>query len=156
MDTRAKKPKAAASKADSVETRELFEVVIEASDRSFQKADEFSAQFQKAMSDLRKEALDAWKTSARASLDVQAEIARSMGLTPKVPREIEEMILSSADAWAKAQNDLSNASINATRQFVQGYGGAAKAAAELSKSALGLLISATKRRPSAASAVQSA
>ena len=156
MDTPTDNPESADRKTNSAEAREFFEVVIEASDLAFQKSEEFTAQFQEAMISLRKEVLAAWKEGTRASFDLCAEIARCMGATPKVPRDVEEMIKSGADAAARAQNDVSNASIKATRHLVQGFGGTARAAAELGKSALGLLLSATKCKPSAASSAQSA
>jgi len=115
---------------------ELFEVLREANDRAFNKAEESSAQFVESMMALRKEAVNAWRDSVKLSIDLQAELAHSAGLTPKVSSEIKEMIQTGVDAWAAAQNDLENASINAAKQLIQGYGGAAKAAAELGRMAL--------------------
>ena len=141
--------KTSEAKSGTAEAKELFDVVREASDKSFKKAEEFSVKFVDSMSALRKETLDTWRQSAKASIDLQAEVARKAGLTPKVSPEIEEMIHAAADAWTRTQNEAANAFIDTTKQFIQGYGVAAKAASELSRSVLAFWFSGLKAKPAA-------
>jgi hypothetical protein len=141
--------KTSEAKSGAAEAKEFFDVVREASDKSFKKAEEFSAKFVDSMSALRNETLDTWRQSMKASIDLQAEVARKAGITPKVSPEVEEMIHSAADAWARAQNEAANAYIDATKQFIQGYGAAAKAASEVSRSMLAFWLSGLKAKPAA-------
>lgn len=134
-----------APKSTRVEPRELFDVVHAASDEFFKKADEFTPRYIKAMTALRGEYLSSARETVNIALEVQESLARRVGLTPKVSRQVEDTLRTGADALITAQDDWLHASLNITQQWVKGASASTKAATELVRSAADFWLSLLKR-----------
>lgn len=140
-----KRIKAKKAKPTRVKPKELFEVVRAASDKSFDKADEFAPRFIEAVSALRREYFNSARETVNIALDVQESLSQRVGITPKVPRQVEDSIRANAEALIGAQDELLLASLNATQQFVKGMNASTKAATELVRTAADFWLSFVKR-----------
>jgi hypothetical protein len=136
------------AKSTVVEPRELFDVVREASDEFFKKADAFAPRYVEAMTTLRREYVKAARETVNVALDVQESLYRRAGVTPKVSRHIEDSMRAGADALISAQDDLLHASLSVTQELVKGAGAGTKAATGLMRTAADFWLSFLKQNSS--------
>jgi hypothetical protein len=140
-----KQTKARKAKSTRVKPKELFEVVRAASDKSFEQADKFAPRFIEAVATLRREYFNSARETVNIALDVQESLSRRVGITPKVPRQVEDTIRANAEALIRLQDELMLASLNVTQQFVKGMNTSTKAATELVRAAADFWLSFLKR-----------
>ena len=140
------------AKSTKVAPRELFDVVRAASETFFEKADEFTPRYIEAMTTLRREYVNSARETVNLALEVQEALARRVGITPKVPQQVEDAIRANAEALITAQDDLLHASLEATQQFVKGVSATTKTANELMRTAADFWLSLLKRGSSAKAA----